>query len=100
MGFQGSFCAFAGWTTILFIGDMAYDRREPKTKWVPVFLVHAVLAFALLLSTLQGRDVEIVPIIGRAKPSIMRKQEALWRKCPCIKSQLSCILISMYFSLA
>merc|ERR1711924_354716 len=49
----------------------------------------------LSLSTLQGGDIEMIPIIGGLTPHLLRMQAGLWKF---LKAQWFCVTLSIYLT--
>uniref|UniRef100_A0A7S0B603 Uncharacterized protein n=1 Tax=Pyrodinium bahamense TaxID=73915 RepID=A0A7S0B603_9DINO len=97
--FQGTFCAFGFWTVILFTCDIFLDSSSPKLLWAPVFLLHAVLAGLIFIMTLQRDVIQPLFVLGRLAPYMLSLQGSIARRCPLLKGQFFCTMVSMYFGI-
>mmetsp|Transcript_55349 Transcript_55349/g.177503 ORF Transcript_55349/g.177503 Transcript_55349/m.177503 type:complete len:164 (-) Transcript_55349:284-775(-) len=97
--FQGTWCAFALWETILFISDIFMDVQEPKAFWGPLYAGHAALAGLLFIMTLQKGDINSIPLLSMLTPFMMSFQDGIAKRCPCLQGQTFCTMASMYFGI-
>mmetsp|Transcript_57943 Transcript_57943/g.180063 ORF Transcript_57943/g.180063 Transcript_57943/m.180063 type:complete len:172 (-) Transcript_57943:148-663(-) len=80
--YQGSFCAFAGWHSVLLTGDILVSQLDPSFFWKPLLALHAAASVVVFLATLLQQDIESIPLLRRLTPQMMSAQDAVIRRCP------------------